>query len=479
MPSPSSQSQQPKPYAICISGQLRNWKQLHHSLQTIIDSIPCDIFVSTWDRAGKTTAYERLFPNSYLANMLMDRDADGQWQYDPGFSTKYPNLSELLFEQALITEDAMRQYLNAHRVEIETFPSDFGETRTLHGLTYPKIFLETMQPRYVSSLPMFYKIWAADQLRQKHEEERGLAYEKVIRTRSDIFINDPEEVVRFILEGEIEDKTVYTPRDERENFIQDMFAIGDSESMKMYTSLWESLPDYWDVNKFPEYGLNRRAAEPLLHMHYELKGINSRGTLPGCFVNLAVDRFTHAEIQKPLTNDLLRRSKATDREKMSLTYLNDVLTVERIEKTPPDKLGELLPGINSFAATHFHDLAPANFSFAKYYEKAGQKDLAKEYFRRAYEYYRDDWPEAAIDYARMCFNDGDLANAISALSFTLVKFPKHYFCWRNLGIYYREMGQLELSREYLEQAYIVSAGRIQSIIREREKTRDLLEKRSN
>ena len=208
--------------ALCISGHLRKFDQTFHSLrQNFLQSHKSDIFIHTWDKLG--------------------------------FSCKFKTDSVLNNTNQKLTQ--IKSLYNPKNFIIE--PSDFIETLKQEGDQYaPHLMYEPKHVGHMAS--MFYKIYACNELRKKYELD-NVSYDYVIRCRADLVFESP-----IILPPKSEN-TIWIPRFiSNTDWYTDQFAIGDSYSMDLYSSLYFDIPEYFEARlpfypeKFMAWGLNKK-----------------------------------------------------------------------------------------------------------------------------------------------------------------------------------------------------------------------------
>lgn len=169
--------------AVCLSGQLRNFKDTFpYFKKNIVDELQPDIFI---------------------------------------FTDKFENDLNLLYNPIDIG------------VQTSTITNTFNFKET-HGSTNP-----------VSLLNQFYKIASCNKLKQKHEIKENFKYDIVIRCRFDAFFTEKfNENVLCLSPNKIKvplgwDFKCVSPHAET-----DIFALGDSNAMNVYSSIYDMLSYY-------------------------------------------------------------------------------------------------------------------------------------------------------------------------------------------------------------------------------------------
>jgi hypothetical protein len=97
----------------------------------------------------------------------------------------------------------------------------------------------------MNMLRMFKRIYHCDLLRRNQEEINGCKYDSVIRIRPDLIL---KEFIPAKMVNNLEKETIYVPIQHQYDFWwrkifgpTDMFAIGDSDSMRVYSDCWLNL----------------------------------------------------------------------------------------------------------------------------------------------------------------------------------------------------------------------------------------------
>jgi len=263
--------------AICISGQMRCLDEVTH-VKSLIEKLSADVFISTWSDVGRTSAYDKFFPASSVASLLIGKDEDGKFKYDETtFASNYPNLMAAFYPHQVVTASLLSDiFKGLKKQKIEKIHEDFESALNLHGVNFPAHLLDHMSRRYIYSLPMYYKIFDCNQLKKQFEEECGFKYDVVLRVRMDTEFLDIEEVVDRINSYNEEEGIVFpllnNITSKKENyFLHDNFAFGSSELMDKYSSVFELLSSYWDLDQYADFPVAKRAAEGMMSYHIRNK----------------------------------------------------------------------------------------------------------------------------------------------------------------------------------------------------------------
>ena len=200
--------------ALCLSGHLRKFEQTFYSLNThLLRKYNPDIFIHTWDKLGFSCPYKT----------------------DSVLSSTNIKLSKI------------NQLYNPKKIIIES--SDFVEHLKSEGDKYAPHLKG--QPKHVGHMAsMFYKIYACNELRKLFELENNLNYDCIIRCRPDLVFNDS-----VVLPDKIEENTIWIPKFiSHHNWYTDQFAIGSSDVMDLYSSVYFDIPEYFQAKMdfYPE-----------------------------------------------------------------------------------------------------------------------------------------------------------------------------------------------------------------------------------
>ena len=160
--------------AVCISGQYReSGCPISNLLSPFLqDGVNVYVIVDVWNKAGKTTALDRIIPNGYLKYFEPNKKKNDDFDL-PSFKLTYPKLFEQLFESRDITVDFLRERFSTDSVSIECAPGDLMKTGSYMKVTYPSI-LKKRNPRSINSILMFYKIWHSFNIAKEKEKEQTI-----------------------------------------------------------------------------------------------------------------------------------------------------------------------------------------------------------------------------------------------------------------------------------------------------------------
>jgi hypothetical protein len=209
--------------ALCISGQMRTFKECIKLMNKhIIKPLKPDIFIHTYPMSGICT------------------------KGDNGLQEK-------------ITYDDLKQQYNYKTAVIEERIGDFYKL----GKTQMPEKLQRLSSRNKGLIQMCYKIYQCNELKSNYEKEQDFKYDMVIRTRPDIRIYQPIPNKLFNKENR---NTLWIPQPDKPNLsewiITDELALGSSQNMDIYSSLFLNLNNYWKKpygnNNYPQDKLTYR-----------------------------------------------------------------------------------------------------------------------------------------------------------------------------------------------------------------------------
>jgi hypothetical protein len=121
-------------------------------------------------------------------------------------------------------------------------------------------------PKHVGHMAsMFYKIYAANELRKRHELETGTQYDWVIRCRPDLKFHGLTNIPDAKRDG-----VIYVPSHQNSpGWISDQFAIGAPNEMDLYSSFFFGMEEYFSARneyypeKFMDWSLKKKNLTPI------------------------------------------------------------------------------------------------------------------------------------------------------------------------------------------------------------------------
>jgi hypothetical protein len=434
--------------AICLSGQLRNLSKQNQLIE-LIKKTNADVFISTWSNIGATSAYDRFFPSVSIAELIVGIDSNKKFNYDINkFKNSYPALHELFYKKQTIDNDLVKSIIpNIKSLKIEDAPVDFETTRTLSGVTYPAALLKTMPDRYMFSLPMFYKIADANALKKEHEHQHNFTYDTVIRTRLDLDFNNLEEIITIAKSKHL-DNELYTTTNEKADdfFLNDTFAIGNSQSMDQYAEIFSMLPEYWNIDKFSDLALDKRAAESLLGYHIrKTKKIICKTIKSRALVSTHIARKSAREIYPAFLDDTASKAHMSTEETKAYALILNLYYREK--------------GINApYQAIENMDRVPVEKSWllANIALRNNDTETALALYKIAHEYLYTHDARPTIDYASTLAKLGNHSEALKVMLCASTIHFKNHILLRNIGVAYLEISKLNISDKktfYIELAW--------------------------
>ena len=189
--------------AVLLSGLIRCFGKCYPSLlESIIKPLNADVFISSWDfsdpeQPNDVTIKETISlcdPKIYLFEKW---DQEKKLQFD---RKKYE----------------VRKYKHCHKI--------------------------------MNTMAMFYKMKSANDLKMIYEQKNDFKYDVVIRARTDMVFGDSfkqEEVIELVSKthGEEFDNIIAIPDG---HGWPDTFALGSSENMDYYNSVYGNIDRYWE-----------------------------------------------------------------------------------------------------------------------------------------------------------------------------------------------------------------------------------------
>jgi tetratricopeptide (TPR) repeat protein len=203
-------------------------------LEWIVRPYQADVFVHTWsDRGISNNVHKRMLPLPMGKFLKAEPDLER-------FRKRFPQTYEQLFAavDTVTADDVRAAYGDDATVVVEDYPED---ERAFFG-TYPPPRLLDFQPKSKWSVPMFYKIDAANRLKSAREKAEGFTYDVVIRIRPDLKVGGDFLVDRVDTPGVVYHR-IRTIDPQRQ--MTDQFFFGDSAAMDQASSLFQRLPDIY------------------------------------------------------------------------------------------------------------------------------------------------------------------------------------------------------------------------------------------
>ena len=220
--------------AVCISGQMRGFEQAAPSLvERVIRPLGADVFVHTWSDIGlSNNIHNRLLPHPMRPHLK-------RYANLPDFREHFPSsYARLVRDQGVVTRAALERAYGPCTAVIEDYPDDeaafFG--------TYPPSSLLELQPKAKWSLPLFYKIFACNELKRRAETAAGAPYDLVVRVRPDLTIGSD-----FLSKNPLVPSTLFHRiRTNDPNFqIGDQLFFGDSDTVDQVAGLFPRMNDIY------------------------------------------------------------------------------------------------------------------------------------------------------------------------------------------------------------------------------------------
>ncbi len=216
--------------AICISGQLRTYKQCFDNLKrNIIDKFDSDVFIQTWDEVG----------------------ASHKESHD---------------KKEMVNGEILMKMYNPKKLIIEKQPENASDV--LFGKKVPNSLKEIQPIHYRSALSMFYQIYSCNDLAIQYAKDNHINYDIVIRVRPDSMFLEP--IPSYLLKQVISSKNIVFFADyaiRRRYQVCDKFAFGDIEGMKKYSNVWNEIEEHWKdpIGNNPPH--THKVGERLLKYH--------------------------------------------------------------------------------------------------------------------------------------------------------------------------------------------------------------------
>lgn len=223
--------------ALCLSGHLRKYEQTFPTLHLyLLRRFECDVFIHTWDRMG--------YASQYRQDPKLDLTSHYALQVEQMFKPK-----------AMVIED-----------------SSFIEELKREGDNYAPHLKNV--PKHVGHMAsMFYKIYAANELRKKYQRESGVEYDWVIRCRPDLLFHQNIFMPSYKEPGEVYlSKSQCSP-----GWLNDQFAIAQPNEMDLYSAFFFNIPEYFRAGnefypeKFMDWSFKKMKLTPQMwDLHFQI-----------------------------------------------------------------------------------------------------------------------------------------------------------------------------------------------------------------
>lgn len=222
--------------AICISGQLRTFKEcLPSQFKNLIEPLQADVFIHCWDKLGETHK-----------------------------STQIPhNPQSALRSSQSITYDLLEKHYTPRAALIEPFSNTFYDQ--IGPVQVPSELREAEPMRYKGALPMAYGMKECLKLKQHAETTDNQTYDLVVRLRPDAKVLSP--IPDHCLQHT---QTLWwsTWPDLKQGVqVSDKLAFSASSNMDYYLSLYDSLETHWKVPLGNGQFKNIMVGERLMRKH--------------------------------------------------------------------------------------------------------------------------------------------------------------------------------------------------------------------
>jgi hypothetical protein len=192
--------------ALCLSGQIRNWKNSFDSInKQVIEKYNCDVFIHTWDAIGNSV------PHGVMSNFKFEHNKEK------------------------IDKEIIENY-KPKKIKVDNTDYDF-------------FINKTPTTRFYNTIMMWYSIYHSNNLKKEYEFERNFLYDVTIRARFDTYFE------HFEIDT-VNPNTIYLPPNENINnpfttsmknmlskqgpsyMPNDQLAYGDTPSMDYYCSIY-------------------------------------------------------------------------------------------------------------------------------------------------------------------------------------------------------------------------------------------------
>lgn len=240
--------------AVCISGEMRSFERAFRSIkQHLIDPYEPDIFIHTWSHRGAPTQARQTLPKWILR---AGRYLSWVNSLNLRYVKMYDSLAKKYPDEDSVSLGRLESLYSPRRIVIEDFP-DNG-LWDLHGKVVPEILLKRIAEldhlegkglvsnrAVTGGLPMFYKIYACNELRKEYEREMGVNYDVIVRLRPDLQLKAiiPEETLHDIQTLHV--SVMGKPGAYNNCRVSDQMAWGAPDVMDCYSATWIHLEELY------------------------------------------------------------------------------------------------------------------------------------------------------------------------------------------------------------------------------------------
>jgi tetratricopeptide (TPR) repeat protein len=319
--------------ALCISGQMRGYKKAIESVRKrLIEPFNTDVFIHTWSDIGSSSnEHYRAMPYPFFHYIPPTDTLEDRINFDKTF----PALSERVLISEVVTSKDLKETYNPVDMVIEPSPK-LENYEQFFNITIPKDLLKNAYGASFS-LPLFYKMWKCNELKQAAEVAGNFKYDLVIHLRPDLFIGSE------LKEAHLDqlDRIYFRIRSIDPSYqMADQFFFGPSEMMDKVCDTFNHIPALWD--EFTQGGKSYKFywAEGLFYSAirrmigvttepYRTESSGQKTLYP--MLSYSHDRYTYLETKDCLFADILAMSK-------SLAPTVDTLSLD--EKAPVGRINE-------------------------------------------------------------------------------------------------------------------------------------------
>tara|TARA_B110000046_G_C12974779_1_gene390601 strand:+ start:108 stop:1457 length:1350 start_codon:yes stop_codon:yes gene_type:complete len=221
-----SKSSTRKKVAVCISGQMRNYKFACNKLIDALSEYDVQFFISTWKNIGRKSTGALNFPqlsrisSPQIARLLLQNTSE-----EEDMRLKFPNFfdeieKQIQDEEFINAEDLNRSY-PAAIVDLEN-ESDYKEDA--FGI---EISANTKK--------MLYKMDKCNQMKRNYEESNDMIFDAVVRIRPDLVVSEKIDIESIIASNSIATGFCVS------RFLDDQIYIGSSRNIDYITNTYQYL----------------------------------------------------------------------------------------------------------------------------------------------------------------------------------------------------------------------------------------------
>ncbi|WP_282146556.1 hypothetical protein [Alteromonas stellipolaris] len=215
-----------KKVAVCISGQMRNYKFACNKLIEALSEYDVQFFISTWKNIGRKNTGALNFPqlsrmsSPQIARLLLQNTSE-----EEDMRLKFPNFFGEI-EKQIQDED----FINAEDLN-QSYPSAIVDLEDESDYKEEAFGIEISG----NTKKMLYKMDKCNRMKRSYEESNDMLFDAVVRIRPDLVVSEKIDVESIIASNSIATGFCVS------RFLDDQIYIGSSQNIDYVTSTYQYL----------------------------------------------------------------------------------------------------------------------------------------------------------------------------------------------------------------------------------------------